>query len=305
MTEHKDKKDRTDDGPKPKFLARGLNVTPEEYWNNVEDAAKKAEGFLTYRPGGFACLGVIGNIANESVIPPRRTLTATPKHWNRGDVEEWAKRRGCTLISAISQRGDAAWLFRGWPPAKAESAKVLAFKSGIVLAPATAWKKKSPAAVATGKASWGTPQLKKEAEKKTDKPTAETVGSGAAAMEVETVKTQQTATGNTMKWYPNLPNKECFEAVECGGDGDCGFVVVGRALADKSGQKAKEEDLKPGGKVQEQLGLWAAKEIADRPDSYPSALPSAKEYAKGVAKNGTYANSISLLGASAGGENNA
>ena len=108
-----------------------------------------------------------GNVARESVLPPRWALTGTPKHWYRSDVVIWAEARGYSIVSAVSQRVDVAWVFRGWPPAKADGAKVISFSSGIVLAPDAKGKSKAQKLVSTAKSSLGSREEKPQDVPKT------------------------------------------------------------------------------------------------------------------------------------------
>ncbi len=92
-----------------------------------------------------------------------------------------------------------------------------------------------------------------------------------------------------------MPGAEFFDVVECGGDGDCAYTSIAAGLADKSKEKPSPKDLRPGGDLQAQLRCWAAKEIRKHPEKYEAALPTPEAYALEVAKNGVWADSVSLM----------
>ena len=80
-----------------------------------------------------------------------------------------------------------------------------------------------------------------------------------------------------------------------GGDGDCAYTSIATGLADPSKEKASPKDLRPGGSVQAQLRCWAAKEIRKHPERYEAALPTPEAFALEVAKNGVWADSVSMM----------
>ena len=85
----------------------------------------------------------------------------------------------------------------------------------------------------------------------------------------------------------NMPHKEAFEQVECGGQGDCAYTSVGTALAQlysAAEEKASPADLKPGGPIQAYLRGKAAKELRKNKEEYP--VPDIEKVADGVARHG-------------------
>ena len=177
-------------------------------------------------------------------------------------------------ISGASQKGPAAWVFRGWPPAKAAQTKVLSFTSGIILAPAMAGKTKAQKLVSSAKPSFGAP-LEDDKQETGTKPQAQ------AKVSADMAKKAAPA-GSAL----SMPGAEYFDVVECGGDGDCAYTSIATGLADKSKEKASPKDLRPRGSVQAQLRCWAAKEIRKHPERYEAALPTPEAFALEVAKNG-------------------
>ena len=231
LAEHKNKSDRSTDAP-PRWLVRPADSTPDEYWDIAAKAAKDGNGTVAYRPGGGSCLGAFGSVAREAVLPPKWSITGAPKHWAKADATAWTEVRGFSNTSGVWQLGQAEWVFRGWPPAKAENAKVLSFSSGIVLAAASPGKAKAQKVVASAKASFGPPRE--------DKVKATTKQGDSKPMEVDAK-------------IVAMPGAELFDVVECGGQGDCAYVSIGAGLAHKSKEKADAKDLQPGSQVQAQL----------------------------------------------------
>ena len=276
LCEHKNKADRSKDS-QPRWLVRPKDSAPAEYWTLALEAVRSAGGVIAYRPGGGSCLGAFGNVAKESALPPKWFVTGSPKHWARNDVVSWAETRGFTHACGVRQEGPAAWSLRGWPPAKAEHSKVLSFASGIILAPAKAGKTKAKKVVASAKPSFGAPS---EGSKQEDSSKQQPQPTNAESGPVAT---------------PARPGSELFDVVECGGDGDCAYTSIATGLADMSKEKGKAKDLQPGGPIQAQLRCWAAKEIRQHPERYEAAMPTPEAYALEVAKNGVWADSVSLM----------
>jgi hypothetical protein len=296
VSDHKSLAERGGDA-RPSWLPRPADASPADYWKLATDAATQAKGSMAYRPGGRNCLGVHGDVARESVLPPRRAMTGAPKHWYRADVVTWAEARGYSLISAVSQRADAAWSFRGWPPAKADGAKVISFSSGIVLAPDQRGKAKTQKLVATARPSFGSREDKPKAEVKppvADKPKVDDKPKGVEGPSVaQPVQAGKASAAQNLN--PFMPHRELFEIRDCGGQGDCGYTSIAASLSEAAGGRSTAKDLKPGGKLQTELRISAAKEIKAHPERYPAALPSADALAKEVVKNGVYADSMSLM----------
>lgn len=283
LAPHHTVKDRAT-APRPQWMVRPPGASAAEYWKQVADAALAAKGTLAYRPGGGSNLGVIGDIAREGAQPPAWTLTGTPSCWQRADVMEWATARGMTIVTGVSRRADRAWAMRAWPPAKASVTAVVSYSSGIILAPARAAKSKPQSMVATARPSWGPPKEPAAARRAP-------LATGDAQMVAKPGAVQQST-----QLYADLPGRECFEPVDCGGAGDCAYLSVARALDYTNNGKASsgEADIVPGCAIVRKLRLWAAEDIRKHRSDYQDVIDPT-EFAKTVVKDGEWADSVSLL----------
>lgn len=296
----------------PGWLPRPPDASLDEYWRLAVDAAAAARGTIAYRPGGRSCLGVHGAVARETVLPPRWALTGAPKHWLRSDAAAWIEARGFTLVSAVSQRSAAAWSLRGWPPARADGAKVLSFSSGIVLAPDARGKAKTQKPLATAKPSFGSREVVPKAGPVAPAPStcavavpssssAGPMAQGARAQAPSQAKRvveaeaapagaagAQNAPAAELGLNPTMPWRELFEVRDCGGEGDCAFVSIACSLAEAAGRRSQAKDLRPGGRSQTELRVNAAKEIRAHPGRYDAALPNPEAFAANLVRSGVY-----------------
>lgn len=95
------------------------------------------------------------------------------------------------------------------------------------------------------------------------------------------------------------PWVDAFDKIDCGGEGDCAYLVVGKALralqTGKRQDRYKPEDYGAAGKVQADLRLLAAKELCTNWQKYLfTNKAEATAYSAKVRKTGCYANSRSL-----------
>eukprot|EP00973_Karenia_brevis_P018888 2589536-Karenia_brevis.AAC.1 len=88
------------------------------------------------------------------------------------------------------------------------------------------------------------------------------------------------------------PFDELFDAIECGGKGDCAFCCVGRGLHHLNGKvdKSGGADFAPGGRVQASLRLMTAQELRANEGKYGNAATKADE----IVKKGTPACNASM-----------
>jgi hypothetical protein len=309
----------------PHWIPRPPGTTAAAYWALASKAVESSKGQLAFRPGGGANLGIRGGDAKScGVLAPRWTLSGAPRSWVQPDAEAWAAARGYTDSSAWVQRSAGTWQFRAWPP---EGKGTAIYSSGIVVAPAVAERRRTPRAEAVAGPAWGAPPPAEATPRVSHTVSAAPlVASGVSEKSSAASRTtsgqpsaqsQQPSDGRERSRSPRskaaaaaevaaagpdargarpaMPHADKFTAVECGGEGDCAYVSIARALNQLEGTpKAKEEDLAPRGRLQARLRCEAAKELTKHPGDYPIGR-SIPEYAKVVGTAGTWADSPALV----------
>ena len=307
------------------WLERSPKLESSAYLQSaLSKVAASAGAILAYRPGGKANLGVRyldGELQADAskpatgVIAPRFSLTGTLSTWLLEDVLAWLKERGFKQTSHVQRTGATTWFFRGWPPSNSDanasaSPGALIFASGIVVAPASAGpqrKQRTPPATIAGP-MWDAPAPAKREPNPKTKPAATVTGrsepqdaemSNKPERERSRSPKGQGGPGNTESCdQPELdiptpmPHSDLFEAVECGGGGDCAFLSIAQCLA-AAGNKPTAADLAPGGKLQAYLRCKASKYMREHASDF-SHISEASTLTDEIAKPGTWANSVSL-----------
>jgi hypothetical protein len=262
---------------------------------------------MVFRPKSRMSIGLVGAVQFSSQAAlPRWYLHGSPLAWDTKDVEEWLGQRGFTQASSIERRGRSAWTFLAVAPASAAGINTFTFASGMTIAPAPGRKRREETAKTAAKHRWGAADVPpdgvgKPASRAVEVPrpagTAETAQSGAPAA-TEGAAAEPASQRRRVE-LGAMPFSEYFENIDCGGDGDCGFLALGRATHDRQSpdKKAKVsmDDFLPKGPVQAELRLLAAQELEKNYDKYLfTKVADAKAYAAKVGKAGFYADSRSM-----------
>jgi hypothetical protein len=178
------------------------------------------------------------------------------------------------------------------------------FTSGITIAPAKGTKRRDEEAKIPARARWGAaapPAATGHEAQHMSHSVAVAVPrpTDAAATEAASRDAGQPASQRRRVEEDLMPHSDGFESIDCGGDGDCGFLAFARATHDQQDddQKSKVsmEDFKPKGPVQAELRLLAASELEKNYKEYLfGKAAEAKQYANKVGKAGFYADSRSM-----------
>ena len=223
-------------------------------------------------------------------------------------MSNWLSARAFTECGGINRRSKHAWTFRAWPPKGWPPDQSLSFSSGIIIAPAVGQNSKKAKVVAATRSVWGatplpTPKEAAAAPDSAKKPTpakakaragkaraAEQPGAkptvAAAAARTEDgpeVATEAAATpvpadvptgaqeDTSMNVPVHVALENTFEVIPNGGSGDCAYLAIAMAQADKDGCDLTAERFALGGTKQRNLRGMVAKEIMKNPACYPKA----------------------------------
>ena len=312
------------------WISRDPKQSPGQYLASARKAAEDTpSAYLAYRPGGRANLGIRAATPPKGVagtIAPRWTLAGAPKTWIPEDVQTWLQAHGFKDAQQIQRATAESWFFRAWPD---DGAGTAVYASGLVVAPAAVKPQSRPKANATAAPVWGARPLKGNAETASKAPPLSTAAKtqtqpdqaevAATAMDTPDAdvrdRSRSPAAGRNKPNHepkpaatesvqqpgprPALPHGRFYTPVECGGEGDCAYTSIARAMAMHSDSKPDEKDLKPQGKLQGYLRCEAAKYIRENPSVFENLDPTADgtpdELASKVAKSGTWADSIALF----------
>ncbi len=255
-------------GDTPPTWVRREGASLEAYFDLVRASAVAGQKAMAYRPGGGNDLGLWGaRPANlDGVQAPRWCLSNVPPAWTLQEVEEWVAARGGTQVAAVARRSGREATFRAWPPAEAGWETGCVFKSGLVVAPATAGKrKKPPAPKASAPGRWGV----------------------LPGEPLEAAPTEGAA--SEPPWAP------FFDEVECGGAGDCLFCSVGWGLCVlTSGRDPAPAMVAPGTQGVAALRKAAADEVRVKPGNHGVFKLDAEVVAAQLQKMGEYAGTVAL-----------
>ena len=298
-------------GSQPRWISRQLSESATQYLDRITSMAAGSKAKVCFRAGGTTCLGLLGGAAldaSDGVIAPRWSMTNANEHWAQEEVSNWLSARAFTECGGINRRSKHAWTFRAWPPNGWSPDQSLSFSSGIIIAPAVGQNSKKAKVVAATRSVWGatplpTPKEAAAAPDSAKKPTpakakaragkaraAEQPGAkptvAAAAARTEDgpeVATEAAATpvpadvltGAQEDTSMNVPVQvaleNTFEVIPNGGAGDCAYLAIAMAQADKDGCDLTAERFAPGGTKQRNLRGMVAKEIMKNPACYPKA----------------------------------
>jgi hypothetical protein len=291
----------------PQWLRRAPDMPSDRYWAQAVEQATALKARLVFRPKSQMSIGLVGaaQFSSQAALP-RWYLHGSPLTWDTKDVEQWVGQRGFTQASSIERRGRSAWTLLALAPASAAGIDTFTFASGMTIAPAVGRKRREETAKSAAKHRWGAADVPAAG---VGKPASRAVGVPRPAGFAEAGPTGAPAASEGAAAEPAsqrrrvelgaMPFSESFENIDCGGEGDCGFLAFGRATHDRQSpdKKAKVslDDFKPKGPVQAELRLLAAKELEKNHDKYLfTTAADAKAYASKVGKAGFYADSRSM-----------
>jgi hypothetical protein len=297
---------------RPQWIRRPAEQSSGEYWKRATAQRDKGGGSLIYRSTNRSSIGVLNaTAALEDTEVPRWFLSGAPGHWTEADAQAWAIARGFSQPEGWQRRGRSSWIFRAQVPEGATDANAtFTFASGITVGPALGTRRAPSRQSATApKTVWGTrpPPAAQQSDDVVmlEAPVQQTPAQPAQAANQQAPAQQSTATRPAVESDAKRqrldafkgsspPFGDDFEAVECGGEGDCAYCSIARGLADqnrKSSTAIAGEDFAPKGRAQAQLRVLASRELQKHGSEYGDVPPG---FAAEVGTAGKWADSRSL-----------
>ena len=175
--------------------------------------------------------------------------------------------------------------------------------SGITVAPAKGTKRRDEEAKGAPKASWSAAALPSgpwpslvSASVGVQRPKPETEAFMNTNEDAERPHEEQPAAQRRRVLVNPMLRAEHFGNIDCGGDGDCGFLAFAPRQGEDKKKKTPLDNFKPKGPVQAELRLLSAGELEKNNGHYLfEKAADATSYAKKVGKAGFYADSRSMV----------